>query len=108
METVGNGTQGLWPCHGLKRGSFFEHGRRETLGLETVVGKAGLVRDPLLVDVVVEAGEDAHDLEAAGVDTDVGAHGVEDVDGLCFFELPGAGGGLRSRVSFFDALCSWP
>ena len=39
-----------------------DEGRCETLALETVVCKASLVRDPLLVDRVVGARQDAHHL----------------------------------------------
>ena len=36
---------------------------REPLPLEPVAGEPGLVREPLLVDVLVHAGEDAENLE---------------------------------------------
>ena len=38
------------------------HGLCESLALEPVAGEAGLVREPLLVDVLVHAGQDAEDL----------------------------------------------
>ena len=55
---------------------------------EPVDRKAGLVRDPLLIDVLVEARQHTQDLRAAGIDADVAADRVEDVDRLCLAQLP--------------------
>ena len=50
---------------------------------------AGLVGNPFLVHVVVDARQDAHDLAAAGVDADRRAERVHHVDGLGLRQLPG-------------------
>ena len=67
---------------------------------EPVDRKAGLVRDPLLIDVLVEARQHTQDLRAAGIDADVAADRVEDVDRLCLAQLPrprDIGVGLRGQ-----------
>ena len=50
---------------------------------------AGLVVRPLLVDVLVEAGQRAHHLAAAGVEADIGADPVHHVDRRNLAQLPG-------------------
>jgi len=49
---------------------------------------AGLVGNPLLVHVVVDARQNAHHLAAAGIDADRRAHRIHDVDRLGLVQLP--------------------
>src|SRR5581483_10156771 len=67
----------------------------ETLGAQAVDDVAGLVGDPFLVDVVVGARQDAHDLAAARIDPDRRAERVHHVDRFGLAELPRA---CRERV----------
>ena len=62
----------------------------EPLRPEAVAGKARLVGDPLLVDVVVVARQDAHHFAPARVDADGRAERVHDVEGFGVLELPRA------------------
>jgi hypothetical protein len=68
-----------------------DHRRVQAPLLQSVVREARLVGDPLLVDVLVQARDDAHDLGRARVDPDVAADRVQHVDRLGLAQLPGAG-----------------
>src|SRR5690606_3200070 len=70
---------------------LLDHGHVEAALLQAVVREAALVGDPLLVDVLVQARHDAHDLGRARVDPDVAADRIEDVDRFGLAQLPGAG-----------------
>ena len=61
----------------------------EPLRAQAIDHVAGLVGNPLLVDVLVGARQDAHHLTAAGVDADGAAERVHDVDRFRLVELPG-------------------
>jgi hypothetical protein len=88
-------------CAILAKASGQEPGRRravdahegpvEALQAQAVDDVAGLVGDPLLVDRLVHARQDPHDLAAAGIDPDVGADRVHDVDGIGLGRAPRAG-----------------
>ncbi len=52
------------------------------------MGVAGLVRDPLLIDGLVQAGKHAEHVRTTGINADVGANCIHDVDGLGAAELP--------------------
>ncbi len=68
----------------------------------------GLVGDPFLVHVLVDARQDSHHLATAGVDTDGRADGVLDVDRLGLDQFPGPGdegvglGGERAHRAEID------
>ncbi len=67
---------------------------------QPVDGEAALVRDPLLVDLLVEARQDAHHLRPARIDADIAANGIEHIDRLGLAQLPRAGDegvGLRGQ-----------
>ena len=69
----------------------FAHVRMvETLHPQAIAGKARLVGDPLLVDVVVVARQDAQHGGAARVDADGRAERVHDVEGFGVLQLPRA------------------
>jgi len=55
-------------------------GAIDALRLQAIDDVAGLVGDPLLVDRLVDARQDANDFAAARVDADGGAERVHDVD----------------------------
>ena len=74
--------------------------RRNWEGLEARLAEEGvsprLVRDPLLVHVFIECGENPHDLSTARVHHDVAAHGIQHVHRLDAMQLPRPGSeGIR-------------
>jgi hypothetical protein len=88
---VGSGdlSKSLLPGSGLELVVLANQGGGQTLSAETITGETGLVVDPLLVDIVVQAGKDTHDLHTTNIDTDVGSKSVKNVDGLNTLKLPG-------------------
>eukprot|EP00123_Amoebidium_parasiticum_P005546 comp16716_c0_seq1/m.14993 comp16716_c0_seq1/g.14993 ORF comp16716_c0_seq1/g.14993 comp16716_c0_seq1/m.14993 type:complete len:734 (+) comp16716_c0_seq1:240-2441(+) len=91
LKAGGSLQKGLLPGHLVELAVLFEHGEGQALPLQAIVGKAGLVRDPLLVDVLVQAGHDAHNLTTTGIDPDVASSSIENIDGLRLAQLPWAG-----------------
>jgi len=87
-KTVGDGLQSLLPGRRDETVTLLHKRGGQSLELETVVRVTGLVADPLLVDIVVGLGLDAHHLDAAGVDADVGAEGIKNVNRLRVLQLP--------------------
>ena len=69
----------------------------EALRAQTVDHVPGLVGNPLLVHLVVDARENAHDLASTRIDADGGADRVHDVDRFGFGEFPGTRG---ERIRF--------
>ena len=65
---------------GTSRPVLANIGLVEALRAQPVDHVAGLVGNPLLVHVVVDARKDAHDLAPAGIDADGRADGVHDID----------------------------
>ena len=64
VENLGHRQDGVLPVAGLElAGVVLHHGVGQALTLQAVAGEPGLVREPLLVDVLVGAGQDAEDLE---------------------------------------------
>ena len=88
LEALPDGGKGLGPGDGLEPAVAAHIGPVEALAFQPVAGEAGLVRYPLLVHVLVQARQHAHDLGAAGIDADVAAHGVHHVHGLDLGQLP--------------------
>ncbi|EEQ41655.1 conserved hypothetical protein [Clavispora lusitaniae ATCC 42720] len=86
-----HGCQGIVPGRRLKTVAVAHQRRGQTLGLESIACKPRLVRDPLLVDVIVDTGHHTHHLGTTGVHTDVGTESIHDVNGLCAFQLPWTG-----------------
>ena len=74
---------------GRSRPSLADIGPVEALRLEAIPHEAGLVGNPFLVHVLMGAGQDAHDFAAAGIDADVGADGIHDIDRFGLAQLPG-------------------
>ncbi len=91
LHLGGDGGEGFGPGGRRQAAVAADVGPVETLRLEAVDDVPGLVGDPLLVHVVVDARQDAQDLAAARVDADVGAERVHHVDDLGLGHLPGAG-----------------
>lgn len=85
---LGNGAESIVPGSVDKLVSNSDEGSGESLGLETVAGESRLVVDPLLVDLLVDSGDDSHHLDTLGVDSDVGANSVHNINGLGLLELP--------------------
>mmetsp|Transcript_20174 Transcript_20174/g.62729 ORF Transcript_20174/g.62729 Transcript_20174/m.62729 type:complete len:200 (+) Transcript_20174:1337-1936(+) len=73
LELLRDERECVLPRRGLKRHLWIGPDERcvEALALEAVVREACLVRDPLLVDILVEPWQDAHHLAAACVNADV-------------------------------------
>ena len=69
----------------------------EPLRAQAVDHVPRFVGNPLLVDVVIGAGQDTHHLAAAGVDADGAAERVHYIDRLGLVELPRP---RRERVRF--------
>ena len=88
-EFIGYRGEGLGPGRRLQPAVPADIGPIETLPFQAVAGEAGLVGDPLLVDVVVQARQHPHDLGAAAVDPNVGADGIHDVDRFGLAQFPG-------------------
>mmetsp|Transcript_15339 Transcript_15339/g.33120 ORF Transcript_15339/g.33120 Transcript_15339/m.33120 type:complete len:389 (-) Transcript_15339:537-1703(-) len=62
-------SEGIFPRVKRQAVLALHHGRVKTLALEAIILETGLVGDPLLVHLLVQAGSDAHHLRALGVDT---------------------------------------
>jgi len=89
LEPGGDRVEGLIPACRFKAVATANIGRVQALAREPVAGEARFIGDPFLVHVFIEAGQDAHDLLAEGVDADVAADGVEDVDRIGRAQFPG-------------------
>ena len=63
----------------------------EPLALQPVIGEAGAITDPFLVDVLVQARQHPQHLAATGVDPDIAADRIQHVDRLGLAQLPRAG-----------------
>src|ERR1019366_8152779 len=83
--------EGLRPGRGLKLAAFAHVRPVQPLAHQAVAGIAGLVGDPLLVDLVIGARQDAHHLVGARIDADGAAHGFHHVNALGLGQLPGPG-----------------
>ena len=90
-QAIGHGLEGLLPGRRLQPPVVPDIGPVEALADQPVAGEARLVGDPLLVHRLVEARQHAHHFAPAGIDIDVAADGVEDVDGFGAVQLPGPG-----------------
>ena len=91
------GGERLRPARRAQLAVLAHIGAVEPLALEAVDDLAGLVADPLLVDVVMVARQDAHHFAPARIDADVAAQRVHHVDALDLAQLPrprGEGVGL--------------
>ncbi len=100
LHGLGDGLESLIPARFLKLAVLLHIGPVETAIAEAVAGEAGLVGDPLLVHVLVQARQNPHHLTAARIDPDIAADGVHDVDrfGLLQFPRPRHEGvGLRGQ-----------
>jgi hypothetical protein len=78
----------LLPRRGAQAPVLTNKGTIEPLQPQPVDHLACLVRDPLLVDGLVDARQDAHDLAAARIDADGGADRVHHVDRRRLRQLP--------------------
>ena len=91
FEPGADGGERLAPARGRQLAVGLDHRHVEPAPAQAVIDEAGLVGDPLLVDLLRQARQDPHHLVAAGVDADVGPDRVHDVDRLGLLQLPGAG-----------------
>ena len=89
LELAGDDTERLVPARRLKLTVPPDIGAVEPLGAQAVPHMAGLVGDPLLVDGVVDARQDAHHLASARIDADSAAERVHRVDRRRLGQLPG-------------------
>ena len=91
LDLGGDRGERLGPTRGLQLAVDAHIGTVETLRLQAVDDVARLVGNPFLVDRVIDARQDAHDLAAARIDPDRRAERVHDVDrfGLGVFPRPG-------------------
>mmetsp|Transcript_23890 Transcript_23890/g.55422 ORF Transcript_23890/g.55422 Transcript_23890/m.55422 type:complete len:253 (+) Transcript_23890:1465-2223(+) len=85
----GGGGERLLPGDSHQHALLAQERSVEALPLQTIDGVTGLVRDPLLVDGLVEARLHAHHLTLGGVDADCGRAAVKDVDRSRRTVLPG-------------------
>ncbi len=90
VQPLGDDAEGLVPAGRRELAVPPDIRPVEPLGAQAVPDMAGLVGDPLLVDGVVDARQDAHDLAPAGIDSDGAAERIHDVDRERLGELPGA------------------
>ena len=91
LDLAGDRGESLRPARGSK-GAVDAHVRAvQPLRLKPIDNVPRLVGDPFLVDRIVDARQDAHDLAAARVDPDGRAQGVHDVHRLGLEVLPGSG-----------------
>ena len=89
VETIGNEIERLAPIRFHQLAATPAIGPVEPTAHQPVNREPGLVADPLLVDVLVQARQHAQDLRAAGIDPDVAAHRVENIDRFGFAQFPG-------------------
>ena len=91
LDLAGDRGESLRPARGSK-GVVDTHVRAvQPLRLKPIDNVPRLVGNPFLVDRIVDARQDAHDLAAARVDPDGRAQGVHDVHRLGLEVLPGSG-----------------
>ena len=64
----------------------------KTLAAQPIHRIAGFVRNPFLVDVLIQPGQHTHHLRSTGINTDVTAKRVHHVNGLGLVQLPGSRG----------------
>ena len=88
LDLGGDGVERGRPGRRYQAAVLPDIGLVEALRAQAVDHVAGLVGNPLLVHVVVDARQDAHDLAPAGVDADRRADRVHDVDRFGLVELP--------------------
>ncbi len=77
--------------------TLLHHGHYQSLSLEAIKLKAGLVTQPLFIDSIIGTWQDAHHLHTTRIHTNVGTQGIADINGFGGFELPaaiGKGSGL--------------
>ena len=95
-----DGSEGFRPG---RRHHFFpppHPGAIKPAALQSVQGEARLVAQPLLVHVLIQPRQDAQHFRPAGVDTDVGADGVQHIDAIDLHQFPrprDEGIGLRGQ-----------
>ena len=90
LQLAGHGVQRLVPGRGAQLAVLAHIRLVQPLALQAVDGVAADIRQPLLVDALVDARQHAHHFRALGVGADVRAQGVHDVDGLGLLQLPRA------------------
>ena len=88
FDLGGDGRERLRPGRRPQPAMFANVGLVETLAAQAIDHVAGLVGDPLLVHVVVDARQDAHDLAPARIDADRRAERVHHVDRLGLVQFP--------------------
>ena len=71
LVCVANLDERLLPGCGLELFVNTDEWVDQALCAESIAGETGLVVDPFLVDVVVETGENSHNLNTTGIDADV-------------------------------------
>src|SRR5262245_4080176 len=99
-QSFSDGAESLVPGDRLELAVPPEIRPVETLHAQAVPHMARLVRNPFFVDGVVHPRQEAKDLAAAAIDTNVGAERVHDVDRLGLGKFPGPGDegvGLRGQ-----------
>ena len=91
LQLGGDGVERLGPGRRPQLAALADVGPVQPLARQAVDGVAGLVADPLLVDVLVGARQHAQDRRAARVDPDRRAQRVHHVDALGLLQLPRPG-----------------
>ena len=88
LQAFGDGGKGLVPGRGRELAVPAHVRPVEPLGAQAVPHMPSLVGDPLLVDGVVDARQDAHDFAAARIDPDGAAERIHDVDRQASWSAP--------------------
>ena len=100
LDFRGDGVECIPPRGRIELSVLANVGLVETLGAQAVDDVTGLVGNPLLVHIVIDARQDAHDFAAAAVDADSRADRVHHVDRLGLVQFPrprGKGVGLGGQ-----------
>ena len=92
IQLRGDGVKGFPPACRLQFPIATDIGCIEALRLQPIIGKAGTVRQPFLINFFIETRQKTHDFLTAGINADIRAHGIKCINTFGLAELPGAGG----------------
>lgn len=87
-ERASNLRQGLLPSNRNESVGFPDQGGGESLSSQSITGKSSLIIDPLLINVVVQPGQNAHDFHSTGVHANIRSQSIQNIDRFSMLQLP--------------------
>jgi hypothetical protein len=88
LEAIGDYGECFFPAGGLELAITADPGPVEPAPEQAVTGVPGLVVDPLLIHLVIDAWKNPHHLAKARIYADIGANRVHDVDAWNLPQFP--------------------